>query len=55
MDSMTIGMYLIGALIAFYIIKSSIKFMFSIIILGALGYAVYAYIWPMLQPMLNDM
>ena len=56
MDLMTVGMYLIGALIAFYIIKSSLKFLFlfSIIILGALGYAVYVYIWPALQPMLNN-
>ena len=54
MDLMTIGMYLIGALIVFYIIKSSLKFMFSIAVLGALGYAVYAYVWPALQPMLNN-
>lgn len=54
MDLMTIGMYLIGALIVFYIIKSSLKFLFSMAVLGALGYAVYVYIWPMLQPMLND-
>ncbi|MBR1601069.1 MAG: hypothetical protein IJ677_05765 [Alphaproteobacteria bacterium] len=52
---MNILMYIIGALVVFYIIKSSIKFAFTIIILGALGYAVYTYIWPMLQPMLNNM
>ena len=54
MDLMTIGMYLIGALIVFYIIKSSLKFLFSIAVLGALGYVAYAYLWPALQPMLNN-
>jgi len=55
MDLMTIGMYVIGALIAFYIIKSSIKFMFYVIILGALGFAAYTYVWPALKPMIDNM
>lgn len=55
MDPMTIGIYVIGAFIAFYIIKSSIKFAFTIIILGALAYAVYTYVWPALQSTLENM
>lgn len=55
MDLMTIGAYFIAALIVFYIIKSSIKFMFYLIILSALGYAVYIYVWPALRPMLENM
>ena len=55
MDPMTIGIYVIGAFIAFYIIKSSIKFAFTIIILGTLAFAVYTYVWPSLQSVLESM
>lgn len=55
MDPMTIGMYVVGALVAFFIIKTSIKIMFYIIILGALGYVSYIYVWPALQSVLETM
>lgn len=57
MDLMTAGLYLIGALIAFSLIKFLIKLPFYIMtfaILGALGYVAYTYVWPMLEPMLHD-
>lgn len=54
MDLTTAGIYLIVALIAFCIIKSAVKFLFYIIVLGALGYAVYIYVWPALRPMLEN-
>lgn len=55
MDLTTAGIYLIAALIVFYIIKSSIKFLFYMVVLSALGYAAYTYLWPALQPMLESM
>lgn len=55
MDPMTIGIYVIAALVAFYVIKTSLKIAFSVIILGALAYAVYIYVWPALQETLNNM
>lgn len=58
MDFVTIGLYIIAALIAFSLLKFLIKLPFYIMtfaILGALGYAVYTYIWPNLAPMINEM
>ena len=55
MDLTTIGIGIVAILVAFYIIKSSIKFMFYIIILGALGYVAYTYVWPSLQSVLETM
>lgn len=55
MDPMTIGIYVIAALVAFYVIKTSLKIAFSVIILGALAYAVYIYVWPALQSTLENM
>ena len=55
LDLMTVGMYLVAALVAFFIIKTSIKIMFYVIILGALGYVCYLYVWPSLQSVLETM
>ena len=56
MDITTIAIYFIAAIIAFAFLKFIIKLPFMIMtvaILGALGYAVYLYVWPMLQDVLK--
>ena len=58
MDLVTIGMYLVGALIAFSLLKFLIKLPFYLMtfgILGALGYAAYVYLWPSLQELFNSL
>lgn len=52
MNITTIAIYFVAAVIAFALLKFIIKLPFMIMtvaILGALGYAVYMYVWPMLQ------
>lgn len=57
MDLVTIGMYIIGALLALSLIKFLIKLPFYLMtfgILGALGYAAYVYLWPSLRELFNN-
>lgn len=55
MDLTTVGLGLLAVLVAFFLIKTSIKIMFYVIILGALGYVCYTYVWPSLQSVLETM
>lgn len=51
----TILMYIGGALIALMMFKFIIRLpmlLFSLAVLSALGYAVYRFVWPMLQGMI---
>lgn len=55
---MTLGIYIIGALVAFSLLKFLIKvpvYLITFAFLGALGYAVYVYIWPRLQQIMETM
>ena len=57
MDITSIVLLFGGLLIAFALLKFIIKLPFYLMtfgILGALGYAAYIYLWPMIRPMLNN-
>ena len=55
MDITTVGLGIVAVLVVLFLIKTSIKIMFYVVILGALGYVCYLYVWPALQSVLETM